>query len=287
MTGILSGWNFCALARGLAFGGRRALSAAAAVFGQKAEQRGHGFELRGVDHGAAIAADGDKPSGSKPIKVEGQGIRSEIERGGYGASGHSLGSGLYEQAEHIEPIILSESGKCRDCFGLFHISTNMEIIGGRQGSFQWSLKYLPRPARPASIFLVFASRASDAMQHMCCEPGPFYLCMGLFSIFLSSPAAPPKGAQCRVPAADSSRSRDESIPLQHITPWRAPPASISSCRPVRLLHVWSSSRWLPPVSIAHIDFLENVAKIKRYKNRVVSMTPGRYREVNYLSRANS
>ena len=58
-----SGWKFgvlcaCRLARGrrLAF----LLHATATIFRQEAQQRVHGLEARGVDHGPPLALNGDK-----------------------------------------------------------------------------------------------------------------------------------------------------------------------------------------------------------------------------------
>jgi len=111
------------------------LNAAAAILGEKAEQRIHGLELRSVDHRAAIAAHGDKPGGPQPIEVKRQRIRGEIERGGDSTRRHALGSGLHQQAEYIEPVILCERGQGGNDICLFHISTNMETMGRRQAIF--------------------------------------------------------------------------------------------------------------------------------------------------------
>jgi hypothetical protein len=43
---------------------------------------------------------------------------------------------LHEHAEHIEPIVLSESGKRRDGVLFFHISTIMETSEQCQAIFQ-------------------------------------------------------------------------------------------------------------------------------------------------------
>jgi hypothetical protein len=107
---ILSGRYLGALARGLAFGSGRALSAAATILGEKAEQGIHFVELRSVDHRPAITAHGDKPGRPQPIKMKGQGVGSKVEGGGDGAGWHSLRSGLHQQPKHVEPIILSERG---------------------------------------------------------------------------------------------------------------------------------------------------------------------------------
>jgi hypothetical protein len=133
--GILSGWNLGALARGFAFHDRRAWSAAAAILSQEAEQRIHRLELGGVDHRPAVAAHRDKPGGPEPIEMKGQGIRREIECCSDGAGRHALGTSLHQQAEYIEPIILSESGQGRDGICLFHISANIEMIDVRQEIF--------------------------------------------------------------------------------------------------------------------------------------------------------
>jgi hypothetical protein len=124
---ILSGWKLGALARGLAFRGRSAWSTAATILGEEAEERIHPVELGGVDHRPAIAAHGDEPGGPQPIEMEAQGIRREVECGSNGARRHSLGTGLHQQAEYVEPTVLCESGQGRDGICLFHISTNIEM----------------------------------------------------------------------------------------------------------------------------------------------------------------
>jgi hypothetical protein len=72
--------------------------------------------------------------------MKGQRIWSEAEGGSDRARRHSLGAGLHEQPEYVEPIILSESGQGRDDIRLFHISTNMEMTRRRQVIFQRLLK---------------------------------------------------------------------------------------------------------------------------------------------------
>jgi hypothetical protein len=107
---ILSGWYFGALARGFAFGSGRALSAAATILSEKAEQRVHFVELSSVDHRPAITAHGDKPGHPEPIEMKGQGVGSEVERCSNSSRWHALGSGLHKQPKYVEPIILGECG---------------------------------------------------------------------------------------------------------------------------------------------------------------------------------
>jgi hypothetical protein len=70
-----------------------------------------------------------------------QRIRCEIESRGDGTRRHTLGSGLYKQAENIKAIVLGECGQGRNDICLFHISMNIEMIERRQLSFQHLLKY--------------------------------------------------------------------------------------------------------------------------------------------------
>jgi hypothetical protein len=133
---FLSGRDFAAFARGLAFHGGSAWSAAATILGEEAEQGIHRVEPGGVDHRPTIAAYGDKPGGPQPIEVKSQGIRRKVERGRDGARRLALRSGLHQQAEYIEPIILGERSQGRDDICLFHISTNIETMGSRQATFR-------------------------------------------------------------------------------------------------------------------------------------------------------
>jgi len=43
------------------------------------------------------------------------------------AGGHTVRSGLNQQTENIEAVILRESGQSHDGIRRFHISTNIEI----------------------------------------------------------------------------------------------------------------------------------------------------------------
>jgi hypothetical protein len=133
---FLSGGNFGALSRRLAFGGGWTRKTPAAIIGEIADQRVHRFELGRIDHRAALAAHGDKTGGPQPIEMKGQRVRCEIERGCDRAGRHPLGSGLHQQAEHVEPIVLSERGQGCDDVWLFHISMIIEITSRRQAIFQ-------------------------------------------------------------------------------------------------------------------------------------------------------
>ena len=114
---------------------RRAL---AAVFGEVGEQRVHGFEARRINHRAAVTADSDQSRAAQAVEVKCQGVGRELERGGDLARGHTLRSGLHQQAEHVETTVLGERGQSRDGICLFHTSTNIEIFANRQALFQMS-----------------------------------------------------------------------------------------------------------------------------------------------------
>jgi len=137
---ILSGRDFGALSRRLAFRRGCALSAAAAILSEEAEEGIHLVELGGVDHRPAFAAHGYKPGRPEPIKVKSQGIRGEVEGGSDGPRWHALGAGLHKEAEYIKPTVLSEGGQRRDDIRLFHISTNIEMTSTRQALFRCLLK---------------------------------------------------------------------------------------------------------------------------------------------------
>jgi hypothetical protein len=72
--------------------------------------------------------------------MKGQVVRREVECRSDGAGWHSFGTGLHQQAEYIEPIVLGESGQGRDGICLFHISTNIEAMAARQAIFRCLLK---------------------------------------------------------------------------------------------------------------------------------------------------
>jgi hypothetical protein len=60
--------------------------------------------------------------------VEREGVWSEVECFGHGTGWHSLRSGLHEQAEYVEAVVLGESRQCGNGVNLFHISTNIEML---------------------------------------------------------------------------------------------------------------------------------------------------------------
>jgi hypothetical protein len=115
-----------------AFGGWRAWSSAAAIVREIAKQGVHRFELSRVDHGAAIAADGDEASRPQSIKMERQRVRCEVESGCNRTGWHALGSGFHQQAEDIKAIVLGERRQRCDDISFFHISTIIEIKRRRQ-----------------------------------------------------------------------------------------------------------------------------------------------------------
>src|SRR5205085_6541001 len=57
-----------------------------------------------------------------------EGIRCELQRAGNRACRHSLRSGLNQQSEHVETIVLGKRRERRDGIYFFHTSTNMEIL---------------------------------------------------------------------------------------------------------------------------------------------------------------
>jgi hypothetical protein len=123
-----SGWNFRALAHGLAFNGGRASNPAAAIIREIAKQGIHRFELGRIDHRAAITAHGHEACRTEPVKMKGQRIRREVECGRDRTGRHALRSRFHKQAEHIKAIVLGECGQGRDNICLFHISTIIEIM---------------------------------------------------------------------------------------------------------------------------------------------------------------
>ena len=69
-----------------------------------------------------------------------QRVGREVELFRYVAGGHPVRSGLHQQAENIETIVLGESGQRRHGVGLFHISIDMEMSYASQETFQEILK---------------------------------------------------------------------------------------------------------------------------------------------------
>jgi hypothetical protein len=126
--GILSSWNFVALARGFGFGGRCARCSAAAVFSEKAKQRIHLLKLRRVDHRTTLASHRDKSRRPEPIKVESEGIGREIEGFCDCARWHAPRTSLHKLPEYVEAIILCERRQRGNSICLFHISIFIEII---------------------------------------------------------------------------------------------------------------------------------------------------------------
>src|SRR6516165_8961680 len=118
------------LARGPALrrGGARILRAFAAVFSEIAEQRIHRFEARRVDHRTAVPAHAHQARHAQAVEMKGERIGRELENAGDLACGHSFRSGLHQQPEYVETIILGERSKSCDGIRLFHNSTNIELF---------------------------------------------------------------------------------------------------------------------------------------------------------------
>lgn len=74
-----------------------------------------------------------------------EGVGREIERGRHGSRTQTFRSRLYEQAKHVEPIILSEC--CQSSHGshLFHNSTNIELFVIRQCIWPTVEDEIPHP----------------------------------------------------------------------------------------------------------------------------------------------
>jgi hypothetical protein len=69
-----------------------------------------------------------------------KGVRGEARRFGHPAGWHPLRSGLHEQAENIQTIVLSERAQDRNGSVVFHTSTAIELLAWRQGIFRYELK---------------------------------------------------------------------------------------------------------------------------------------------------
>jgi hypothetical protein len=106
---------------------RSALPTLAAILRQIAEQGIHRFVLRGVDHRATIAADGDQPGHAQPVEMKGQRVGRQVECLGHLPGGHAFRTGLHQQPKHSETIVLGERGQSRHGICLFHASTITEI----------------------------------------------------------------------------------------------------------------------------------------------------------------
>src|SRR5208282_4806778 len=113
----------------------------AAILGEEGEQRVHGVEARGIDHRTAVSAHGDQSRSAQAVEMKSERIRRETKRSGDFARGHPLRSGLYQQTEYVETIVLGERGQSRNGVGVFHTSTNIEILAASQLLFQPILKY--------------------------------------------------------------------------------------------------------------------------------------------------
>ncbi|WP_433994362.1 hypothetical protein [Bradyrhizobium canariense] len=122
---------------------------AATVLGEKRKQRIHLIVSRGIDHRATGAAHGHEPSLTQPVEVKRERIGREIESRRHASGRHALRSRLDQQAIDLKAIILRECGQRRDGIRDFHISTNIEINGGRQIiSMIIEMDHENAPARP-------------------------------------------------------------------------------------------------------------------------------------------
>src|ERR1051326_8863557 len=108
---------------------RRAL---ATVLGEEGNELVHRLVARRIDHGAAVAADRDQSGKAEPVEMEGQRVEGETELVSHLAGGHALRTGLDQQAEDLQAIVLGKRGQSRNGFWRFHISTNMEIFAESQ-----------------------------------------------------------------------------------------------------------------------------------------------------------
>jgi hypothetical protein len=99
---------------------------AAAIFGQIVEQRIHRLESCRIDHRTALTLDPNKPGLPQPVEMKCERIWSQTKRVRNSTGGHSFWSGLNQQPEHVQSIVLRKGGQC--CYGitLFHISADIE-----------------------------------------------------------------------------------------------------------------------------------------------------------------
>lgn len=135
-----------AFARGLTDGGWSTRSLpCAAIFSQVAKERVHRVKLCRVDHRAALTAHGDKSGLVQSVKMKGQCVRRNTQRGGHFAGRRSCGPRLYQQSKRIEATFLRQCGQSDRGLCFDRISMTIEII--LRDTFVLSQRSISVPAR--------------------------------------------------------------------------------------------------------------------------------------------
>ena len=86
----------------------------ATVLSEEGNKIVHRLEPRGIDHRAAVAADGDQSGKAQPVEMKGERIRGETEFFGDLAGGHALRAGLHQQTEDFQAVVLGKRAQSRD-----------------------------------------------------------------------------------------------------------------------------------------------------------------------------
>ena len=102
--------------------------AAAAVFGEVAEQVVHGLVARRVDQRAALAGDADEAGMTQTVEMKRQRVGGDADRGRHLSGRHAVRPRLHQQTVNVEPILLCQRGQGRNGIYLFHISTIIEMM---------------------------------------------------------------------------------------------------------------------------------------------------------------
>jgi hypothetical protein len=108
--------------------GGAVLRALAAIFCKEGNEAVHRLVARRINHGAAIAADGDQSSEAQPVEMECQGVRREAELFSHLPCRHAFRPGLDQQTEDFQTVFLRKRGQGRHGIYRFHISTSIELI---------------------------------------------------------------------------------------------------------------------------------------------------------------
>jgi hypothetical protein len=108
------------------------LRALATILSEEGHKTIHCLVPRRIDHGAAVAADGDQSGKAQPIKMKSQRIRGEAKFFGDLSGGHAFGPGLDQETEDFQAVFLSKRGQGRHGIDRFHISTIIELMSRGQ-----------------------------------------------------------------------------------------------------------------------------------------------------------
>src|ERR1700677_2480648 len=107
--------------------GRAVLRALATILSEEGNEAVHRLVTRRIDHGAAVAADGDQCGEAQPIEMKGKRVGGEAKLFGDLSRRQAFGPRLDQQTEDFQAVFMRKRGQGRHSNHRFHISTNIEL----------------------------------------------------------------------------------------------------------------------------------------------------------------